>query len=135
MLIRKAARPDREQVVRLAGECGLDYPGMETDDFWVAEQDGRVRGIVGLKRHAGCLELCALGVDPASRKLGIGRDLVFALLAGVREDVHLATVIPGYFERLGFERTAAFPPAMVKDPDWCAGCRRDLCTVMVRRRG
>jgi N-acetylglutamate synthase-like GNAT family acetyltransferase len=133
MLIRKAAHPDWEQVVRLAGKCGLEYPGMETDDFWVAEQDGRVHGIVGLQRHAGCLELCALGVDPASRKRGVGRDLVFALLAGVREDVHLATVIPGYFERLGFERTAGFPPGMVKDPDWCAGCRRDLCTVMVRR--
>jgi len=133
MFIREAAPPDYEQLVRLARECDVDYPGMEKDDFLVAEQDCRVLGIVGLKSHPGCLELCALGVDGANRKLGIGRKLVFELLAGVRDDIYLATVIPGYFERLGFERVAAIPPAMVKDPDWCAGCRRDLCTVMVRR--
>jgi amino-acid N-acetyltransferase len=135
MLIRKAARSDCEQIHRLARECDVDYPGMEKDDFLVAERDGRVLGIVGLKRHTGCLELCGLGVAAANRGLGIGGRLVFELLAGVREDVYLATVIPGYFERLGFERAAAIPPAMVKSQDWCAGCRRDLCAVMVRRAG
>ena len=132
MLIRKAAQSDWGQILRLARECDVHYPGMEKDEFWVADENGRVLGIVGLKRHPGCLELCALGVDAANPGRGIGGRLVFELLAGVREDVYLATVIPGYFERLGFERRAAFPPSMVKDPDWCAGCRRDLCTVMVR---
>jgi N-acetylglutamate synthase-like GNAT family acetyltransferase len=135
MIIRHAAPSDREQIIRLARECDVDFPGMEKDDFLVAEQDGRVLGIVGLKRHPGCLELCALGVDSLNRRRGIGEKLVCELTAAVRGDIHLATVIPGYFERLGFERAAAIPPAMVKDPDWCAGCRRDLCTVMIRRQG
>ena len=133
MLIRKAVRSDWEQILGLARECGLDYPGMERDEFQVAEQDGRVLGIVGLKRHTECVELCALGVDSVNRGRGIGGQLVFELLAAVREDVYLATIIPGYFERLGFKPSAAVPPSMVKDADWCAGCRRDLCTVMVRR--
>ena len=133
MRILKAAQPDWEQIVRLARECDVHYPGMEKDDFWVALEGTRVVGIVGLKRHPGCLELCALGVDEASRGSGIGRRLVSGLLAGVSEDVFLATVIPGYFEGLGFERPSAVPPSMIKDADWCAGCNRDLCTVLVRR--
>ena len=120
-------------MARLARECDVDYPGMDKDEFLVAERAGRVLGIVGLKRHPGCLELVALAVAAASRGTGIGGKLVFELLAGVREDVYLATVIPGYFDRLGFVRPAEVPRSMVKDPDWCAGCRRDLCTVMVRR--
>ena len=135
MLIRKAISADWDRIYQLAEECGLDYPGMDKDDFLVAEDGGRLRGIVGLKRHPGGLELCSLGVEPGGRRRGVGGELVKALLAGLREDVYLATVIPGYFERLGFRRTAVFPDAMVKDPDWCAGCRRDLCTVMVRRPG
>lgn len=133
MFVRKAVPQDWDEIFRIARESGLDYPGMEADDFLVAERDGRVAGIVGLKRHPECLELCALGVDVTYRGSGIGRQLVAGLLAGVREDVYLATVIPGYFERLGFLRSAAVPPSMIKDPEWCAGCRRDLCTVMVWR--
>ena len=133
MLIRKAVSTEWEHVFRIARECDVDYPGMEKDEFLVAERDGLVLGIVGLKRHPGCLELVALGVAAASRGTGIGGKLVLELLSRVREDVYLATVIPGYFERLGFVRPAEAPRPMVKDADWCAGCRRDLCTVMVRR--
>ncbi len=135
MLIRRAAGRDWEQGVHLARECGLDYPGMENDTFWVAEDSGRLEGVVGLIRHADCLELCSLAVDPASRRRGIGRALVAALLESAPEDVHLATIIPGYFERLGFERTSAVPAGLVKSPDWCEGCPRGRCTVMVRRPG
>ncbi len=133
MLIRKAAPADWEHVIRIARECGVDYPGLEKDEFLVAERDGQAVGVVGLRRHPGCLELVALGVAAASRGAGIGGKLVSELLGGLREDVYLATVIPGYFERLGFVRPAEVPASMAKDPDWCAGCRRELCTVMVRR--
>lgn len=133
MLIRKAAATDWDRLARLARDCEVDYPGMEADDFLAAEDGGRVVGMVGLKRHPGCLELVALGVDAERRGTGIGTQLVSELLAGVREDIYLATVIPGYFGRLGFERTDAVPAGMAKDPEWCAGCRRDLCAVMVRR--
>ncbi len=135
MLIRRAAGPDWERVVHLARECGLDYPGMENDTFWVAEESGRLAGIVGLIRHPDGLELCSLAVDPASRWRGIGRALAAALLDSVREDVHLATIIPEYFRQLGFERTAVVPAGMAKSPEWCEGCPRDRCTVMVRRSG
>jgi len=134
MRIRRAARPDWDQIVSLAQECGLNYAGMERDQFLVAEEGGRLGGIVAFKIHAGCRELCALGVAPALRGRGIGRRLVLELVGGVRGDVYLATIIPAFFEPLGFERCAVVPRSMVKDDEWCAGCRRDLCAVMVRRQ-
>lgn len=133
MLIRKAARRDWDDIVRIARECDVDYAGMEKDDFLVAAEDGRIVGIVGLKRHPDCLELCGLGVDVKNRGRGIGKRLVLKLLAGIGGDVYLGTIIPGFFEGLGFERIDSPPRSMLKDPAWCAGCRPDLCTVMVRR--
>jgi hypothetical protein len=46
----------------------------------------------------------------------------------------LATVIPQFFARLGFERTAARPPSLVKTEEWCAGCTPELCTVMIKKK-
>jgi hypothetical protein len=50
--------------------------------------------------------------------------------------VHLATVIPGFFEACGFHVAQNAPPtfpAKRKTP-WCDGCSRDLCTVMAREK-
>jgi N-acetylglutamate synthase-like GNAT family acetyltransferase len=134
MAIRRARARDWPQIFGLARECGLDYAGMEADEFWVAEEAGQVAGIVALKTHPECRELCALGVEAAWRGRGIGAGLVRHLLGETRGDIHLATVIPEFFERLGFERSDGIPPSLVKDEEWCAGCRRENCRVMVRRR-
>jgi N-acetylglutamate synthase-like GNAT family acetyltransferase len=133
MPIRKARREDLFRVRELAEALGLEYPGMEDDAFWVAELNGRIAGICGLKNHPDCLELCALGVEESVRRRGMGQELARALLLDVKGDIFLATVIPGFFERVGFFRTSEFPLSMIKGGDWCAGCDRALCTVMVRR--
>ena len=86
-------RSARPQIRRLAESLGLDYPGMESDKFWLAEEDGRAQGIVGLMKHPDCLELVALG----------GK-FIEALSAEVQEDVFLTTVIPGLFEKHAFVR-------------------------------
>jgi len=131
MKIRKARPKDRSRVAAFAGGHRMDYPGMEKDDFFVAERDGRLIGIVGLKRHPDCLELCSLAVDEAERGAGAGRLLVEEVLSRAGGPVHLATVIPAFFERCGFARTAAAPAGMKKDAAWCEGCDRSLCTIMI----
>lgn len=133
MPIRKAGRTDLPRVRELAESLGLDYPDMENDVFWVAEDGGRIVGVCGLKMHPDCMELCALGVDESARKKGTGRGLAGALLREVKGDVFLATIIPGFFEHLGFFRTSEFPLSMAKREDWCKACDRTLCTVMVRK--
>jgi N-acetylglutamate synthase-like GNAT family acetyltransferase len=135
MRVRKALPQDVLHAIGLARRLDLDYPGMEKDDLWVAEDEGRMIGLVGLKKQPDCLELCALGVDPASRGKGIAKALVEALMAAASGDVHLATVIPDFFETCGFEQAQDIPATFPekRKTAWCEGCDARLCTVMVRK--
>ncbi|MCX6569510.1 MAG: GNAT family N-acetyltransferase [Candidatus Aminicenantes bacterium] len=136
MRVRKCCPEDIPAAVELARTLGLDYPGMESDMIWVAEESGVIVGLVALKKHPDCWELCGLGVDPRSREKGLGKTLVEALMAEAPADVHLATVIPGFFETCGFGRTSDVPatfPAKRKT-SWCDGCPRERCTVMLRKK-
>jgi N-acetylglutamate synthase-like GNAT family acetyltransferase len=137
MKVRKSRPDDAAAAVRLAQELGLDYPGLDGDTLWVAEEKGRIVGLVALKRHADCLELCALGVAPAFRGRGIAKALVEALIAETPGDVHLATVIPGFFEGCGFHIIKEGIPETFpakRRTAWCEGCPQERCTVM-RRAG
>ena len=136
MRVRKALPEDIPRVVELARSLNLDYPGMEADALWLAEEAGRIAGLVALKTHPDVFELCALGVDPGFRRRGAGKTLVEALMAEAPGDVHLMTIIPGFFETCGFHKAPEAPatfPARRKTP-WCEGCRRELCTVMLREK-
>jgi N-acetylglutamate synthase-like GNAT family acetyltransferase len=138
MRVRKALPEDIPSAAGLVERLGLDYPGMESDALWIAEDGrGRIVGAVALKKHPDCLELCALGVDPDFRGKGVARALVEALMAEAPGDVHLATVIPGFFESCGFhiiknDIPATFPAR--RKTSWCEGCPRERCTVMLRRK-
>lgn len=136
MRIRRAEQRHEDDVFNLARRLELDHDGMDEDIFWVAEESERIVGIVALREHPDCLELCSLGVDPAFRKRGVGRALVEALMAEASGDVHLATIIPEYFQALGFSRTPFVPSAFVekRNTPWCDDCRPDLCAVMVRKK-
>jgi len=136
MRVRKARSEDIPGAIELARSLGLDYPGMESDVIWVAAEGGEIAGLIALKEHPDCLELCGLGVDSRSRGKGIAKALIEALMAAAPGDVHLATVVPGFFAACGFERTADVPatfPAK-RATAWCEGCSQELCTVMVRKK-
>jgi len=137
MQVRKVRPGEAAPAVELARRLGLDYPGMEADPLWIAEDEGETIGLVALKTHPDCLELCALGVDPRFRGAGVGQALIEALMAGAPGDVHLATIIPGFFEGRGFHMIqeaipAAFPAK--RTTAWCEGCPRERCTVMLRKK-
>lgn len=135
MRIRKARNKEFPQIVALAKKYSLDYPGMDKDDFLVAEEKRRIIGICGIKKHGDWGELCSLGVDEDYRKRGVGGRLVSRVIKEVRSDIFLATLIPEFFVKFGFEKAAYIPSFMVKDSEWCQGCQQELCTVMVRKHG
>lgn len=134
MRIRKARAADFPQILTLAQRLNLDYSGMAEDDFWVAAEGEKVCGICGLKKHPDCAELCALGVEESRRGQGLGRRLVRAVLRADALEIYLATVIPSFFAGLGFHEADRVPVSMLKKADWCEGCRRELCRVMVIRK-
>jgi len=136
MRVRKCRPEDIPRAIDLARKLNLDYPGMEADPLWVAEESGEVIGLVSLKEHPDCRELCALGVDPNSREKGVGKALVEALMAEAPGRVHLATAIPGFFKACGFEKSADIPATFPekRKTAWCDGCPQERCTVMVRKK-
>ena len=136
MRVRKARTEDIPAAVELAKALGLDYPGMGLDRLWIAEESAEIVGLVALKEHPDCLELCGLGVDPRFREKGLGKALVEALTADVPGDVHLATVIPEFFAACGFEKSADIPATFPekRKTSWCEGCPQERCTVMLRKK-
>ena len=133
MRFRNALKADYPQILNLAKKLELDYSGMEADDFLVAEDSSKIVGICGLKKHEDCLELCSLGVDENYRKHGMARKLITGVLKKARSEVYLATIIPDFFRKFGFEKSPQTPLSMIKKSDWCQGCNTELCTIMVKK--
>lgn len=137
MRVRKISPGEAAPAVALARSLGLDYPEMASDPLWIAEEAGEIVGVVALKTHPDCLELCALGVDPRFQGRGIGRALIEALMAAAPGEVHLATVIPGFFEGSGFRVIRDAIPATFpakRKTSWCEGCPQERCMVMLRKK-
>ena len=136
MRIRKARSQDIPAAVALAKSLDLDVPGLASDPVWVAEENGAVAGLVALRKHTDALELYALGVDASHRGEGVGKALVGALVAETPADMHLATVIPEFFEVLGFVRVKDIPRSFLekRKTSWCEGCDPRRCAVMVRKQ-
>ena len=109
---------------------------MESDRLWVAEESAEIVGLVALKENPDCLELCGLGVEPHFRGKNVGTDLVEAVMAAAPGRVHLATIIPEFFETCGFEKSADIPATFPekRKTAWCDGCPQERCTVMSREK-
>jgi len=133
MRFRNARKTESRQILKLAKKLELDYSGMDADDFLVAEDSRKIVGICGLRKHEDCLELCSLGVDEGYRKRGLGKKLVVGVLKKARGEVYLATIMPDFFRKFGFEKSPQIPLSMIKKSDWCQGCNKELCTIMVKK--
>ncbi len=120
-------------MVRIAWRLALDYPGLENDTFFVAEERGKIIGILGLKDFGDFLELVAVGVLEEYREMGIGKKLVEEALAVFPgKKVYLLTTVPAFYGKLGFEKVEELPEELKKDPAWCAGCDKNKCVAMLR---
>jgi len=109
--IRVAAPGDFAGVVRLLEAADLPTAGLNRSlpDFLVAEESGRVVGVVGLEVYGDCALLRSAAVDAGRRGSGLGIDLVESLLRratmrGVREIYLLTTTAEHFFPRFGFVR-------------------------------
>lgn len=109
---------------------------MESDRLWIAEESTEIVGLVALKEHPDCFELCGLGVEPRFRGKNVGTDLVEAVMAAAPGRVHLATIIPEFFETCGFKKSADIPATFPekRKTAWCDGCPQERCTVMSREK-
>jgi N-acetylglutamate synthase-like GNAT family acetyltransferase len=109
--IRCAVQADQNSINSIVRAAGINPFNLRWPRFLVAEEDGRVIGVVQVKPHRdGSRELASLAVIPERRDRGVGSALVGAILAAEAGPVHLtcADRLEGYYARFGF-RSLALP--------------------------
>lgn len=111
--ITSASGDDRAEIARLLDACSL--PSSDIDPhlgrFFVARDEGRIVGCIGLQVEGGDGLLRSLAVVPERRGNGIARRLYAKLLGqarglGVTQLYLLTTGAEPFFEMLGFRALA-----------------------------
>jgi amino-acid N-acetyltransferase len=138
--IRKAELPDVPALFKLinryvAKQVLLPRPLTNLyEDVWeftVAEEDGEILGCGALKFYSQELaEIRSLCVAAPLKSKGVGRMLTEALMdeaarCGLKT-VFALTVVPAFFEKLGFQKASreSFPAKVFQD---CLGCPKYAC--------
>jgi len=138
--IRKAELRDVPQLFKLINRYVLKQvllPRPLTnlyEDVWeftVAEEDGELLGCGALRFYSQELaEIRSLCVDEALKSKGVGRMLTEALMDEAEryrvKTVFALTVVPGFFDKLGFQQVPRerFPGKVYED---CLGCPKYSC--------
>ena len=149
MHLRRARADDSEAVVGLVKKFARrklmlpirkDFLFEHINDYFIAEENGRLAGVVFLRIYSAKLaEIRSLAVAEKYQSRGIGRKLVLHCLKeagrlGIRE-VFALTVVPGFFTKLGFKvlQKERYPEKIWLD---CTSCpKKDDCdetTVALR---
>ena len=141
--IRRAVPHDLPAVERLLTANGLilDEVAAGIGDFFVAEEEGRIVGTIGLEVRAPYALLRSAAVDPARQGDGIRARLVGRLVEEARSRrlaaLYLFTPSAApYFERHGFTRTTrdAVPAPLQTTGQYTHACGATAVT-MVRELG
>ncbi len=119
----------------IALKYDLDSNDTKANQFIVAIEDKNIVGFGRLLPHTGCIELGTIGVVEEHRGKGIAKRIVEELLKTAKKmghkKIYLTTLIPSYFEKLGFCSLDEAPPdCMIRKKEWCEGCTKVGCTVM-----
>jgi len=131
--IRIFTLKDLPAIKNILTEADLLYPNIEYKDFWVAEQDLQIVGVLQLEKRTNYSFLSSLGVLPQCQNKGIASKMLDAVTNNAPQDVYLYTIIPHFFEKNGFKVTPTpsfIPPRTGFD---CVNCEREKCVCMVKK--
>ena len=133
IIVRFHIQNDLLAIKQILAENDLFYPNQNLTDFWVAEQNNKVLGILQLENGPNYLFLSSLGVLQQYQNLGIASKMLHELTGNATQDVYLYTIIPRFFEKHGFKIIPAptFIPSRSRFD--CNNCERDKCVCMVKK--
>ena len=132
MIFRRSTDTDLSGIEAILRDLDLWCPTVRMKDFWVAEGGGRIVAVARLEEAGSRYFLSALGVIPSFRKQGIASELVERMARETGGEIYLYTIIPGLFERLGFEEVSAPDQLPRREVFECDRCDPDRCVCMVR---
>lgn len=111
MRIRAATPEDLSAVQQLLTESGLPTDGVDAHitEFFVAQGDDAISGVIGMERYDGLGLLRSAAVSASARGQGVGSQLVETVLkraesAGIKDVYLLTTTAAEYFPRFGFSQ-------------------------------
>jgi N-acetylglutamate synthase-like GNAT family acetyltransferase len=108
-----------ELVKKYIHDFELDDRQLLKEEFITLTRSSQLLAFARAKKHEGFYEVCSLGVIENERKKGFGKRIMRQLIETSPRPLYLVSVIPGYFEDLGFSVCEEYPPAMQEKLDYC----------------
>lgn len=135
--LRKARKSDTALIKACIERFRLDDENVNSEQFIVAEKEGKTAGFGRIKPYQSCFELGCLGVLEPYRGQGIGANIVEQLIQDFpRNEIWITTDIPEYFERFGFKATEEAPQEIVdKIKKVCQAKQRANAIIMLLKKG
>ncbi|OFY95405.1 MAG: hypothetical protein A3K10_06945 [Bacteroidetes bacterium RIFCSPLOWO2_12_FULL_31_6] len=109
IIYKNSTEEDLIKIKDLAEKFKLDTENLFYNDFITAKLNGEVIGFGRLKHHTDFDEISTIGVVELYRGSGVGKEIVTRLLNRTSKKIYLATVIPTFFEKLGFLNAKEMP--------------------------
>lgn len=100
-------------------EFELDNRALEAKDFLVLSKNEQLLAFGRLRHYEHCAELCSVGVIEVARNLGLASKLIKALIQTANKPLYLVSIIPSFFENLGFEICNDYPQEMEEKLQYC----------------
>jgi N-acetylglutamate synthase-like GNAT family acetyltransferase len=107
-----------EQVIKGIEIMQLDNRELKMNDFLIALVESSIlAGFGRIRKYTNVAEVCSVGVFEKYRNNGIGKSIIqqliynFTIIQKNTLPIYVVTIIPKYFEKLGFEivKEASYP--------------------------
>ncbi len=130
--IRRATISDYEQILQILKDRELEYPSLNLDNFWIAEDGNIIVSITRFEDIGNCYFISSVGTKKDFEGKGLASKLI-KKISNQQKDVYLYTIIPDFFEKLGF-KTVKTPPFLPRREVFnCKDCSPNVCVCMIRR--
>jgi N-acetylglutamate synthase-like GNAT family acetyltransferase len=117
--ISKAQIEDFDLIKKYIAKFELDNRDLRMEQFTVAKQNDSLLGFARIRSHNGCDEFCSLGVIEQKRHNGIAKLLTLNGIKISTQALYLVTIIPEFFETLGYKEVNSYPTELQDKLDYC----------------
>ena len=131
--IRKSKPEDYNHIYILLNELDLGYESQKYENFYVGEVDSTIVAILELDLYPEYSFLSNVGVTKSMQSNSFASQLINEILNNTNNNIYLYTVIPGFFEKLGFIKCNFNGGLPSRDLYDCHECCIEKCACMVRK--
>jgi len=128
MIIRPATPANFPAIKQLLHELDLaENPQLK--NFWVAEIDHKIIGVVQIDEYPDFIFISNLGVAKKFQKQKIASKILQQTLVHYAKPAYLHTIIPEFYIKNGFKIVTDFT-AVAKNLSECQFCQPEKCVAM-----